>query len=40
MSDMLDLDEQTKIMKEGSPQAVTCKDPSDRRGPKTLFEPP
>lgn len=25
---MLDLDEQKKIVKEGSPQVVTCKDPS------------
>jgi hypothetical protein len=29
---MLDLDEQNKIIKEGSPQVVTCKDPSRRRG--------
>jgi hypothetical protein len=31
MSDMLDLHDQPKIMKEGSPQVMTCKDPSDRR---------
>ena len=27
MSDMLDLDDQPKIIKEGSPQVLTCGDP-------------
>ena len=31
MSDMLDLDDQPKIIKEGSPQVLTCGDPSHRR---------
>jgi hypothetical protein len=31
MSDMLDLDDQPKIIKKGSPQALTCGDPSHRR---------